>query len=164
MFQRTETQVKEEQLRVYGDDTAVWTSRIVMRNKVEGSENNLQSTNVYVKSKGRWQWVAGQSTRLPTRPPSVAIQPVLLKSNVGQYEMAGGRTLRVILEGDTLRAQMTGYRPAELVAKSETEFVWFNPEMNVYSEVVFLPDASSQTTYAIFRREGVEIWRGKKVK
>ena len=164
MFQRTQTEVKEERLRIYRPGTAVWTSRIVMRNKNDGSENNLESTNVYVKTKGRWQWVAGQSTRLPTRPPAAAVDSTVLSNYVGQYEMAPGRTLTVSEEGGVLRAQMTGFRPAELVPKSDTEFVWFNPEMNVYSEVAFLRDASGQSTQAVFRREGVELWRGIKMK
>ncbi|HET6934866.1 MAG TPA: DUF4440 domain-containing protein [Candidatus Angelobacter sp.] len=164
LFQRSEITVEGEQLHLYEDRTAVWTSRLTMRNKTDHTETNLQSTNVYVKTNGRWQWVAGQSTRLPTRPEPATINGAVLKTYAGQYSIAAGRSLTVTEDGGTLRAVVTGYRPAELVPKTETEFVWFNPEMNVYSEVVFVRDSSGQVTQAVFQREGVEVWRGKKVK
>lgn len=164
LFQRTETEVKDEQLRVYGGQTAVWTSRVVMRNKADHTETSLQSTNVYVKSKDGWQWVSGQSTRLPNRPPAAPIDASVLKRYLGEYEVAPARKLTVSEESGALRAVVTGWRPAELVPKSETEFVWFNPEMNVYSELSFVSAATGEVTHAVFRREGVEVWKAKKQK
>jgi ketosteroid isomerase-like protein len=164
LFQRTETEVVDERLRVMDAHTAIWTSRVVMRNKADHSETRLLSTNMYVKTNGRWQWVAGQSTRLPNRPAAAAVTADVLKSYVGQYEIGLGRNLVVSDENGTLKATVPGWRPAELVPKSESEFVWFNPEMNVYSELAFLKDASGKVTNSVFRREGVEVWKARRVR
>jgi hypothetical protein len=45
-----------------------------------------------------------------------------------------------------------------------TEFVWFNPDFNVYSQIVFIRDEGGRVTHAAFLREGQEVWRAKKVK
>ena len=164
LLQRAEIQTLEEQIHVYDGHTAVWTSRTVARNKSDGTETNLESTNVFVKREGRWQWAAGQSTRLPSRSRAAEVPAGLYDAYAGQYEIGPGRTLTVTREGNTLRALVTGYRPAELIPRSDTEFVWFNPEMNVYSQVIFVKGEEGRVTAAAFRREGEEVWRAKKVK
>jgi ketosteroid isomerase-like protein len=163
LLQRAELQTLSEQIQVYDGHTAVWTSRTVARNKSDGTETNLESTNVFIKRDGRWLWAAGQSTRLPSRPKAAAVPPGLYDAYAGRYEIGPGRTLTVTKEDGTLRAVVTGYRPAELIPRSETEFVWFNPEMNVYSQVIFVKGEDGKVTAAAFRREGEEVWRAKRV-
>jgi hypothetical protein len=63
-----------------------------------------------------------------------------------------------------LRVALQGFREAELVPHSATEFVWFNPESNLYSELHFVKDASGRPTHAVWVREGEEVWRAAKAK
>lgn len=164
LFQRADVETLAETINVYGGDTAIWTSHSVMRNREDKSEIILRSINVFVKKDERWQWAAGQSTRLPSRPQATAIDHKLYKEYVGQYDAGKGRTLTVTQEGDSLKALVTGFRPAELIPQTATEFVWFNPELNVYSQVIFSSAADGHVTQAAFRREGHEVWRAQKVK
>jgi hypothetical protein len=72
-----------------------------------------------------------QTTRLAPRPKGAAIDPHIYEAYVGRYEIGSGRTFTVLKDGDTLRSLTTGRAPGELIPKSETEFIWFNPEMNL---------------------------------
>jgi len=72
--------------------------------------------------------------------------------------------LTITQEGETLTALVTGFHPAELIPQSVTEFVWFNPDFNVYSQIVFIRDEGGRVTHAAFLREGQEVWRAKNVK
>ena len=164
LFQRADSETLTEQINVYEGRTAVWLSHSVWRNRNDNSETILRSTNVFIKTAGRWQWAAGQSTRLPSRPKAAAIERNLYKDYAGQFEVGVGRTLTVTAEGETLRGLVTGFQPAELIPQSATEFVWFNPDYNVYSQIVFIRDEDGHVTHATFRRDGREVWRAKKVK
>ena len=158
------TEYLEDRMRIYEGRTAVWTARSILRVQGGGTEISLRSTNTYVKIGSRWQWAAGQSTRLPSRPKAAAIDRRLFRGYIGQYEISAGRTLTVTEEGETLRGLVTGLAPAELIPRSETEFIWFNPGHNLYSEIIFIKAEGGGVTHAGFRREGMDIWRAKKIK
>jgi ketosteroid isomerase-like protein len=162
--QESEIEVQDEQLRVYDGRTAVLVRRGVMRNPSDGSERPLRSVGTFVKMDGRWQWVIGQSSPLPVRPAAAAVDPRVMAGHVGEYQIGEGRTFTVVKEGDVLRALTTGRQPGELIPRSETEFVWFNPEMTIDAQVVFVKDESGKTTHAAFRTNGREVWRAPKVK
>ena len=130
----------------------------------ENSEIVLRSVWVYVKVGEHWQWVFGQSSRLPQRPQAAAVDPRLYESYVGQYAISAGRTFTVIREGETLLAQTTGRETGELIPKSDTEFIWFNPEVNVDAQASFVKDEGGQVTQVVFRVNGQEAWRAKKLK
>jgi uncharacterized protein DUF4440/uncharacterized protein DUF3471 len=153
----------EQQIWSYDGHTAVTVSRAVLRGR--GDDLLLRSTHVYVKTGGRWQWAGGQSTRLPSRPPPLAtIPPALREAYAGRYEVAPGRVLTVRVEGDTLRALLPGFKEAELIPRTETEFAWFNPELNLESQLVFVRDANGTPTHAVWRRDGKEAWRAARLK
>lgn len=80
--------------------------------------------------------------RLSTHLKAAAIDAHLLQAYVGQYEISSSRTFTVIKEGETLKALTTGRSTGELIPKSETEFIWFNPEMNVNAQVAFFTTRS----------------------
>ena len=153
------------ELRSYEGHTAMVSSRGIIRDRSQNTENRLRGVDVYAKIDGRWRWVLHQSTRLASRPKGATIDPRILESCVGQYEIGAGRTFTVRKEGDGLKAQTTGRATGELIPKSETEFTWFNPEINLpgVAEVSFLKDASGRVTQAVFRRDGQEVWRARKV-
>ena len=123
---------------------------------------------MYAKIAGRWRWVLHQSTRLAPRPKGAAIDPRIYEAYVGQYEISAGRTFTVRKEGEGLKAQTTGRATGDLIPKSETEFIWFNPEMNPAivgaAEVSFVKDESGKVTHAVFSRDGQGLWRAKKTK
>lgn len=157
LAQRAEFETLEEQIRVYDDRFAVWTSKAVARTRA--GETNLRALNVFVKRDGRWQWLAAQSTRLPNRPPAATVEPAALDACLGTYAVGEGRVLTVKKDGLVLKAMLPGFREAELVPRSSTDFVWFNPDLNVYAELRFVKDASGRATEAVYVREGQEAWR-----
>jgi len=55
----------ELQVRVYGE-TAVLTSRVTIQGEEEndGISGEYRNTRVYVRQRGRWRAVSGQSTRI----------------------------------------------------------------------------------------------------
>ena len=152
----------DTQVQVHDGHTAVAVSRAIVHNR--GEDMLLRSTHVYVKRDGRWQWAGGQSTRLPTRPQAAAIPPAVRDSYAGRYQVGPDRVLTVSLEGDALKAALPGFREAELIARSETEFAWFNPDLNLDAQLVFVRDADGTVTHAAFRREGKEAWRAPRLK
>jgi hypothetical protein len=154
----------DERMSIYEGRTVIWVTRTVGRNKATGAETIFRGTDVLVKAGGRWQWASVHSTSLLSRPKAAAIARSLYTAYAGQYEIAPGRTLTVTEEGETLRGMMPGFRPAELIPKSETEFVWFNPDSNVRAQIIFIRGESGPVTHAAFRRDGEEVWRAKKVK
>lgn len=150
-------------VQVYDGHTAVTTSRAIVRGR--GDEMLLRSTHVYVKRGAQWQWAGGQSTRLPTRPQAaVTISTAVRDSYAGRYEVGPGRVLTVRVDGDALKAVLPGFREAELIARTEAEFAWFNPELNLDAQLVFARDVSGAVTHAAFRRDGKEVWRAARLK
>jgi hypothetical protein len=164
LFQRAEREVLDETVRHYPGPTAVVVSTVVMRSRTDGAETRLRGTNVYVKLPEGWRWAAGHSTRLPTRPPAATIDRAThYPRYAGTYRIAEGRTLTVTTEGVTLSAVVTGLRPGELVPRSATDFIWFNPENNVFFDLSFVLGEGGGARAAIGRREGVEVWRAERM-
>lgn len=145
----------EQHMVFYGGRTAIATGRAIIHGR--GDDILLRSTEIYVKTKDRWQWAGGQSTSLPVRPKAlVTINP---DSYAGRFALNDNRVLTLTAAGDVLKAQLAGFREAELIPQSPTEFAWFNPEVNIRSELVFI-DADT----VAYRRDGKEIWRARRVK
>jgi hypothetical protein len=153
----------DQQVQLFGGETATAVSRAILRGR--GDDLVLRSTHVYVKRGGRWQWAGGQSTRLPSRPAALAaIAPALRDSYSGRYEIAPGRVLTVTVQGETLKAMVPGFREAELISRTETEFAWFNPELNLDAQILFVRDDAGAATHAVYRREGKDVWRAARLK
>lgn len=142
----------------------MWVTRSARRTQSGDAELNFRGTDVLVSTGGQWRWVSVQSTRLPTRPKAAALGSGAARAVIGQYEISANRALMVTEEGGLLRAEGTGIRRVELIPRSETEFVWFDPESNVDAQIVFIKGENGQVTHAVFRREGAEVWRSKKLK
>ncbi len=150
------------QVEIYDGHTAVATSRAIVHGR--GEDVLLRSLHVYVRRGDAWLWAGGQSTRLPTRPrPSAQLSPALREAYSGRYEVGPGRVLTVRVEGETLKALVPGFREAELIPRSETEFAWFNPEVNLDAALVFVRDDAGRVTHAVYRREGQEVWRAPRL-
>jgi len=153
----------EQRVQAYDGHTAVTVSRAVLHGR--GEDMLLRSTHVYVKTGGRWQWAGGQSTRLPSRPAALAtLSPALREAYAGRYQLGPDRVLTVSVQGDTLRALVPGFKEAELIPRTETELAWFNPELNLDAQIVFVRDVAGAVTHAAYRREGKEVWRAARLK
>lgn len=153
----------EEHVEVYDGHTAVFTGRAVLRGR--GDDILLRSTHVYVKREGGWLWVSGQSTKLPNRPQATAtITPAQREAYAGRYEVGPGRALTVSVEGDTLKALLPPFKEAELIPRTETEFAWFNPELNVEAQVLFVRDPAGAVTHTVYHRDGKDVWRAPRMK
>jgi ketosteroid isomerase-like protein len=151
-------EVLEDRIEVYDGRTAVATSRAVIHGR--DGDMPLRSTHVYVKTANRWRWAGGQSTPLPVRPRAlVTIAPDVRNTYAGRYALSDGRILTIAVDGDALMAQLPNFRRAELIPQSQTEFAWFNVDVNMKSELVFI-DRDTVT----WRRDGKEIWRAARVK
>lgn len=156
----------DEELRIYGGNTAIRYSRNVMRDKTGNTiVHRMRNIAVYINLSGRWQWASGQSTKLPIRPQAKAINPQIYETYTGRYAIDSNRVLIVTKENGILIAQVTGRPKLELIPKSETEFIRFS-EDNDYgnSEIIFVKDESGQVSYAVYRSDDKEIWRAKKGK
>jgi hypothetical protein len=78
--QRFNVERSDEELRIYGGNTAIRYSRNTMRNKTDNSiVHRMRNVAVYVNVSGRWQWASGQSTKLPIRPQATAINSKIMK-------------------------------------------------------------------------------------
>ena len=153
----------EEHVQIYDGHTAVFTGRSVLHGR--GDDIPLRSTHVYVKRGGKWQWAGGQSTRLPNRPKALAtVTPAQRDAYAGRYEVGPNRVLTVSVQGDTLKALLPGFREAELIPRTETEFAWFNPELNLESQLQFVRDDAGAVTHAVWRRDGKDVWRAPRMK
>jgi uncharacterized protein DUF4440/uncharacterized protein DUF3471 len=152
----------DNQVQSFDGGVVVTVNRSVLHDR---SDVLLRTTQVYVKRDDRWQWIAGQSTSLPTRPKALAtIAPADRDAYAGRYELSPGRFLTVRADGEVLRANLPGFKEAELIPQSQSEFEWFNPELNVKAQLVFIRDDEGHVTHAAYRRDGKEVWRAARTK
>jgi hypothetical protein len=158
----TDIERLDEHIEIFDGHTAVNTTRGIVRRA--GDETLLRSTHVYIKRGDGWQWAGGQSTRLPSRPKATAtLTAELRRAYAGRYAINPDRVLTVREEGDLLKASLPGFREAELIPRTETELAWFNPELNIESQILFIRDETGIVTHAVYRRDGKDIWRAARV-
>jgi hypothetical protein len=103
---------------------------------------------------GDGEGVLGARTNeaLPAAPVAAAVPRAALERLLGTYEGAGGLSLRVYLEGEVLKGQLTGQPPVTLRAISATEFAV--DEAN--ARVVFQP-GETPAAELVIRQDGQEI-------
>jgi hypothetical protein len=110
-------------------------------------------------------WLAGHSTLLPVRPATLATLTAETRAAyAGRYDIGNGRLLTITSDGETLRANIPGFREAELIPQSETELAWFNPDLNIKANLLIIRDADGNVTHAAYVRDGRELWRAPRVK
>jgi len=164
-IQRTELERFEAACHAYAGTTVICYSRNVMRNKANNSEVRMRGVNVYVRMPGKgWQWVSGQSTKLPVRPKAVPINAALYDEYVGKYEIDTDRNFTVTKENGVLFGLATGRSKFELIPSGEDKFVLFNEDNDSgYQLVVFTRNSERTVADVVFWSNGQETWRaGKK--
>jgi D-alanyl-D-alanine carboxypeptidase len=90
---------------------------------------------------------------------AVAVDPAVLKTYAGEYELAPGFILTVTVEGDRIMTQATGQQKVEIFPSSPTEFFL----KVVDAQITFVKDASGAVTQLVLHQGGRDI-PGKKVK
>lgn len=165
VMQRTEMESLDEQWTAYAGNTVVRYSRVILRNKAAGTESRMRNINVYVKANGRWQWVSGQSTKLPARPKPAAIDARVYDDYAGQYVIGADRNFSVTKESGGLVGVISGRSRAELVPTSERTFLLFNENNDFgFMETKFVRDAGGKVSEIVIRQNGQELWRARRVK
>jgi ketosteroid isomerase-like protein len=154
----------DENVTMHGDAAAVHVMRSVLSKPAQGTEQQMRVATVFAKVNGRWQKIFGETSMLPDRPKSATVDYKLYDGYVGQYDVRPGVVFTVRREGNSLHTTQTGRQNGELIPKSDTEFIWYNPDMIVDGQVIFVKDPAGQVTHAVFRMNGNEIWRAKKIR
>jgi len=89
----------------------------------------------------------------------VKVDPAVLKSYEGEYELAPGFVLTVTVEGERIMTQATGQQKVEIFPSSPAEF--FLKVVN--AQITFVKDASGAVTHLVLHQGGRDI-PGKKMK
>jgi D-alanyl-D-alanine carboxypeptidase len=90
---------------------------------------------------------------------AVKVDPAVLKTYEGDYELVPGFVITISLEGDKLMAQATGQPKFEIFPSSPTEFFL----KVVDAQITFVKDASGAITQLILHQGGRDM-PGKKIK
>jgi ketosteroid isomerase-like protein len=165
LIQRAEFEQLEEAWRLYEGNTAIRYARSVIRNRAINTENRLRHIGVYVKTAAKgWQWVSGQSTKLPVRPKAAA-DVKISDDYIGVYQINAERSFTVTKENGVLYGLTTGRLKSELIPVSNTAFVLFNENSDPgYVVVTFVRDSSGEASEVVMHLNGQEVWRAKKIK
>jgi hypothetical protein len=86
----------------------------------------------------------------PKERKEIALDPKMLQSYVGEYELVPGFTIKITLDGAKLFAQATGQPAFELFAEKEGEFFL----KVVDAQISFSKDASGAVTGLILHQNG----------
>ena len=165
LAQRTEMENLDQTWRAFEGSTVIRYNRTVMRNKAAGTETRVRNIAVFVKTTSRgWQWVYGQSTRLPVRPKAAG-GAKMLDIDIGVYEIGSGRSFTVTKEKENFYGQTTGRLKMEIIPVSDTSLILFNEEIDPgYAEVVIVRGDDGKMNEIVYRLNGQQVWRAKKVK
>ena len=162
--QRAEIETLEETWRVYEGPTVIRYARSVMRDKAANTEARMRYITVYIKTAAKgWQWVSGQSTKLPVRPKAAEINRKAYDHHAGIYQISAERTFTVTKENGALYALTTGRMKSELIPASETTFVLFNENNDPgYMVVTFTRGDGEKASEAVLQMNGQEVRRAKR--
>lgn len=69
---------------------------------------HYRTTNTYLQSAGEWKVIASEVLAVPKHPPPTKIEPSVLDSYVGEYQLAEGVIYTVTHDGKRLMGQRTG--------------------------------------------------------
>ena len=156
--------IQDERVTMYGENSAVYVMRGVLNDPAKNVELGLRTVIVFAKIDGRWQEIYGQTSPLPPRPKAASVDFKLYDAYVGEYQVREGVVFTVKRDGNTLRTTQTFRQPGELIPRSDTEFIWYNPDMVYDGQVTFIKSETGEVTHVAFRSNGNEIWRAKKLK
>ncbi len=94
----------------------------------------------------------GADYQAPPPRVEVPVDPQVLESYVGQYELAPGVVLDVTTEDSKLMVQLTGQPRVQVFAESDTEFFY----KVVDAQLTFVRDESGQVTAVVLHQGGAD--------
>ncbi len=97
--------------------------------------------------------VFGEEYKIPQERRTIAVDPKILDTYVGQYQLAPTFIITITNENGKLMAQATGQPKFELFAQSETEFFL----KAVDAQVTFVKDGSGRITQLILHQGGRDV-------
>lgn len=97
-------------------------------------------------------------TAAQSEQKDVQIDTNILKSYVGEYELAPGFTITITLDGDKLFAQATGQGKFQIFPESETKFYY----KVVDAQITFVKDNSGKVTKLVLHQSGQDMNGPKK--
>jgi D-alanyl-D-alanine carboxypeptidase len=113
-----------------------------------------RATRMVMKTSAGAPEVATRTDKpVAAEPVAIAVDPAVLATYAGEYELAPGFVLTVTAEGGQLFAQATGQPRFELFAKSETEFFL----KVVDAQVVFVKGASGKAESLVLHQGGRQV-------
>jgi hypothetical protein len=111
-----------------------------------------QATNLILHQNGIDQKARKLGPDYQPPPPrkEIAVNPEILKSYVGQYELMPGFLFDVIVENDQLMVQITGQPRFQVFPESETKFFY----KVVDAQLTFQKDGNGKVTSLILHQGG----------
>lgn len=94
----------------------------------------------------------GPDYQPPPPRKEVAVNPEILKSYVGRYELTPGILFDVTVEGDKLMVQITGQPRLQVYPESETKFFY----KVVEAQITFQKDAEGKVTSLVLHQGGLD--------
>jgi hypothetical protein len=100
----------------------------------------------------------GPEYQPPPPRKEVAINPEILQSYIGQYELAPGLIFDVMVENSQLMVQLTGQPRFPVFPESETKFFY----KVVEAQLTFQKDGNGNVTSLILHQGGIDQTAKKK--
>lgn len=116
-------------------------------------------TELLLHQNGRDQTARKISDETPKERAAIELDPAILDTYVGEYELAPGAVFTVRREGNRLMARLTGQSFLEIFPESETDFFY----KAVDAQITFLKDSDGKTTELILHQNGIDQ-RAKRIK
>jgi hypothetical protein len=115
-------------------------------------DDKEQATNLILHQNGIDQKARKLGPDYQPPPPrkEIAVNPEILKSYVGQYELMPGFLFDVIVENDQLMVQITGQPRFQVFPESETKFFY----KVVDAQLTFQKDGNGKVTSLILHQGG----------
>jgi len=145
-------EIRDPEVRVHGD-TAVLKGELYETETVFGQQLLVRYifANTFVKRDGEWKLLAAIDVTLPTEPPALKVDGLVLGDYPGTYTYGPGRAFSVALEdGKLFYTTKAGAPHVALGAVARDVFMGGDDERNL---LIFRRDPSGQIVELIERRK-----------
>lgn len=116
-----------------------------------------QVTELVLHQNGRDQTARKISGEPPKERAAIKLDPVILDTYVGEYELTPGAVFTIRREGDRLMVRLTGQSFLEIFPESETNFFY----KVVDAQISFVKDADGKTTGLVLHQNGIDKRAGR---
>lgn len=145
-------EIRDPEVRVHGD-AAVLKGEFYERETVFGQQLLVRYIfcNTFVKRDGEWKLIAATDVTLPTEPPALKVDGLVLGDYAGTYTYGPGRAFSVVFEdGKLFYTTKAGGPHTALDAIAKDVFMSGGDERNI---VIFRRDTAGHIVELIERRK-----------